>query len=98
MAKKILKPVFYTRNKKPVFDVKWHESYNEFTLEDHEDACSYHFNQWETLYEDLFAKTGTSNHANNKRLIKHESNWELHERFKSKIKLDQISIELKEKT
>jgi hypothetical protein len=84
----VLDPVAFTRNKRAIYDAPWHESYSEFTEDDHEDASRYHFNQWETLYEDLVAKTNSTYHDNNKRLMKYESNWELHEKFKAKIRLE----------
>jgi hypothetical protein len=77
-----------TRNGKSIYDAPWHSSYDSFSYDDHEDAASYHFNQWETLYEQLIEKTGTTYHDTNKRLIKHEANWELHEKFKRQFKLE----------
>lgn len=91
-----------TRSGKLIYDMPWHESYESFDINDHEDAARYHFNQWETLYEQLVIKYGTTYKAkrkykNNKRLIKWENNWRVHEQKKLLLKVKQLLEEKKQK-
>ena len=105
MAMKSVKDIIgvaQTRNGKIIYDMVWHTSYDDFTEDDHEDASRYHFNQWETLYEKLVAKYGTSykgqmKYEYNRRLLKHEANWGEHEKIKSKIRLEREIAEKKKR-